>query len=144
MADASIIDIGGTQWNVKDNEARNNILKLEEKTTVKITNKINKTGFKMNVVEINNEKFIQLHFDFFDCSGIDGEVIGTFEQDFGMNSLVRTLVTVIIKNKADRLTANIDISINGEIRIFYLIYNTTTSNVLPCQIHGDTFIRVKI
>ena len=40
MADASIIDIGGTQWNIKDKEARNNIIKLEEKTTIKITNKI--------------------------------------------------------------------------------------------------------
>ena len=144
MADASIIDIGGTQWNIKDKEARNNIIKLEEKTTIKITNKINKTGFKMNVVEINNEKFIQLHFNFFPCSGTDGEIIGTFEQDFGMNNLVRTLVTVIIKDKADRLVANIDINTNGEIRIFYLVYNTTSSNVLPCYIHGDTFIRITI
>lgn len=144
MADASIIDIGGVQWNVKDKEARNNITKLEEKTTIKITNKIKKTNFVMNVVEINNEKFIQLHFNFFQCSGTDGEVIGNFTQDFGMNNLIRTLVTVIIKDRADRLTANIDIYANGEIKIFYLIYNTTASNVPPCYIHGDAFIKVTI
>lgn len=144
MADASIIDIGGTQWNIKDKQARNDITKLEEKTTVKITNKINKTGFQMNVVEINNEKFIQLHFNFFNCSGTDGEIIGNFEQDFGMVGLVRTLVTVIVKDRADRLVANLDIYKNGEIKIFYLVYNTTTSNILPCYIHGDAFIRVTI
>ena len=33
MADASIIDIGGVQWNVKDNEARDRITYLEEKTS---------------------------------------------------------------------------------------------------------------
>ena len=31
MADASIIDIGGVQWNVKDKEARERITSLEEK-----------------------------------------------------------------------------------------------------------------
>lgn len=33
MADASIIDIGGVQWNVKDREARERITALEEKTS---------------------------------------------------------------------------------------------------------------
>lgn len=33
MADASIIDIGGVQWNVKDREARDKITSLEEKTS---------------------------------------------------------------------------------------------------------------
>ena len=33
MADASIIDIGGVQWNVKDKEARERITSLEEKTS---------------------------------------------------------------------------------------------------------------
>lgn len=142
MADVSIIDIGSTQWNVKDKQARNDITKLEEKTTIKITNKINKTGFRMNVVEINNEKFIQLHFNFFNCSGTDGEIIGTFEQDFDMKNMVRALVTVIIKDKQDRLTANLDIYANGEIKIFYLVYNTLSSNVPPCYIHGDAFIKI--
>lgn len=33
MADASIIDIGGVQWNVKDKEARDRVTSLEEKTS---------------------------------------------------------------------------------------------------------------
>ena len=33
MADASIIDIGGVQWNVKDKEARERVTALEEKTS---------------------------------------------------------------------------------------------------------------
>lgn len=33
MADASIIDIGGVQWNIKDKEARERLTALEEKTS---------------------------------------------------------------------------------------------------------------
>lgn len=33
MANASIIDIGGTQWSVKDREARERVTALEEKTS---------------------------------------------------------------------------------------------------------------
>ena len=33
MADASIIDIGGVQWNIKDRESRERITTLEEKTS---------------------------------------------------------------------------------------------------------------
>ena len=33
MADASIIDIGGVQWNVKDKESRERVTALEEKTS---------------------------------------------------------------------------------------------------------------
>ena len=33
MADASIIDIGGVQWNIKDKNARDRITALEEKTS---------------------------------------------------------------------------------------------------------------
>lgn len=33
MADASIIDIGGVQWNVKDKEARERVTALEKKTS---------------------------------------------------------------------------------------------------------------
>lgn len=33
MADASIIDIGGVQWNIKDRESRERITALEEKTS---------------------------------------------------------------------------------------------------------------
>ena len=33
MADASIIDIGGTQWSVKDKQARERVTTLEEKTS---------------------------------------------------------------------------------------------------------------
>lgn len=33
MADASIIDIGGVQWNVKDKDARDRVTSLEEKAS---------------------------------------------------------------------------------------------------------------
>ena len=42
MADASIIDIGGVQWNVKDTEARQKVLDLENK--MKLIESVTFTG----------------------------------------------------------------------------------------------------
>ena len=41
MADASIIDIGGVQWNVKDKDARDRITTLEEKTSANFDYSLN-------------------------------------------------------------------------------------------------------
>lgn len=73
MADAKIVDIKGVQWELKDGVARNKIAELETKTTIKITNKINKEKIIMNLIEINDEKFLQLHINGADWSGVIGD-----------------------------------------------------------------------
>ena len=142
MQDVKIIDIDNEQWNMKDQEARNKIANLETKTTVKITEKVNKTNFKMNLVEINGEKFLQLHFTGLDWSGNIGETLATFESDFGINIVVRCLVSMDFTDGTGRGIANLDILEYGEIKIAPSPSNQTTGFYRPCKIYGDAFIKV--
>lgn len=81
MADASIIDIGGVQWNVKDNEARNKIVVIEDTLTTKnLPNPtFNKnpsytyTSFKL----YNHYSFGKIHFIYVRLENIKGSGIGT-------------------------------------------------------------------
>lgn len=57
MADASIIDIGGVQWNVKDREARERVTSLEEKTSANFDYTLNE---KVVGTWVNGEKLYRL------------------------------------------------------------------------------------
>ncbi len=50
MADVKIVDIDGSQWNMKDQEARNKITILEEDNTTNKTNIQNLQNSKMNII----------------------------------------------------------------------------------------------
>lgn len=57
MADASIIDIGGVQWNIKDQEARNRIEDINTQFTPKKLGNIPisiKSGYSAKKAEIRN------------------------------------------------------------------------------------------
>lgn len=142
MADVKIVDIDGSQWNMKDQEARNKIAVLEEKTTVKVTKKIDQEKIKMNLVEINNEKFLQLHFTGFEWSGIIGETIATFVQDFGLNNVIRCLIGMDYADGTGRYIAGLDIQQDGQIKIYPATPNQIVGTYKACKLHGDAFIRV--
>lgn len=57
MADASIIDIGGVQWNVKDREARERVTALEEKTSANFNYSLDE---KIIGKWVNGEKLYRL------------------------------------------------------------------------------------
>ena len=66
MADASIIDIGGVQWNVKDKDARDRITVMEDLLTVKdLPNlTINRgAGYSWTSLQLyNHYSFGKIHF----------------------------------------------------------------------------------
>lgn len=70
MADASIIDIGGVQWNVKDKEARNEIanLKLECKE------KANKSEIPTTVEQLTDSSSYAKKTDIPDVSGLEQNI----------------------------------------------------------------------
>lgn len=142
MADVKIVDIDGSQWNMKDQEARNKITTLEEKTTVKITVKINEEKIKMNLVEINDEKFIQLHFNGLKWSGTIGETIANFNQDFGLSSVIRCTVGLDFSDSSGRGTAGLDIESSGQIKIYPHNTNNMIGFFKACNIYADAFIKV--
>ena len=143
MQDVKIIDIDNVQWNIKDQEARNRITALEEKTTVKITKKIDEEKIKMNLIEINDEKFIQLHFNGFRWSGTIGETIATFVQDFGLPIVIRSLIGMDFEDGSGRYIAGLDIQQDGQIKIYPSTPNQMDGVYKAGKLYGDAFIRVQ-
>ena len=142
MADAKIVDIKGVQWELKDEVARNRITSLEQKTTVKITSKINEEKIKVNLIEINNEKFLQIHFEFLHWAGTGGEVIGHFENDFNLNKPIRFIVNLDLSDFSRRMPMMIDITSNGDIRAFPIYEGSFTTDRKEGKILGDVFLRI--
>src|SRR5574344_283403 len=126
MADISKIDIDGVQWDIKDQNARNKIIELETKTTIKITNKINEKNIVMNLVEINGEKFLQLHFDGLYWSGEIAGTVATFNNDFGLVQVVRCMVGMDLADRTGRDTLAFDIERTGNIRAYPQTLNQIT------------------
>lgn len=144
MADAKIVDIKGVQWELKDEVARGKITSLEQKTIVKVTKKIDTETIKMNLVEINDEKFIQLTIKAQQWNGNIGQVIGNFVNDFGLDRVCRCVMGVDYNDQSGRRGVGIDVNMDGTIRVYIYDGNSMTGYVKPGQIFGDAFIRIKI
>ena len=142
MADVSKIDIDGIQWDIKDQNARDRIATLEEKTNVKVTKKINETNIKMNLVEINNEKFIQLYISELPWDGIGGSTVAQFTNDFGLTRTIRGSVVTYDSVLRERLACGIDIRSDGNIRLQPCIKIDSTEKYENSKIFGDVFIRM--
>lgn len=142
MADAKIVNIKGVQWDLKDEVARNKITELETKTTVKITNKINIPHFVMNLIEINDEKFLQLHFDGLYWSGEISEAVATFSNDFGLVGVVRCMIGMDLADRTGRDTLAFDIEHTGNIRAYPQTTNQSVGMYKAGYAYGDAFIRV--
>lgn len=142
MADAKIVDIKGVQWELKDEVARNKITGLEQKTTVKITNKINDEKIIMNLVEINDEKFLQLHLNGVEWSGNIGDVVARFTQDFGLSTIIRCTISMDTSDGVGRFSANLDIEPDGEIRVYPYTIDRIAGFFRACRLYSDVFIKV--
>lgn len=142
MADAKIVNIKGVQWDLKDEVARNKIIGLETKTTVKVTNKVNDEKFVMNLIEINDEKFLQLHFNGLYWSGRIAESVAIFNNDFGLVNVVRCMVGIDFADAAGRDTLGFDIEPSGHIKAYPQTPNQITGVYKAAYIYGDAFIRV--
>ena len=143
MADVKIVDIDNVQWNMKDQEARNKIIELETKTTVKVINKVSKIDFIMNLIEINDEKFLQLHFSGLYWTGEIGEAVATFNNDFGLVGVVRCMVGMDFIDGSGRDTLGLDIEHTGNVKAYPQTENQLVGMYKAARIYGDAFIRVK-
>lgn len=142
MANAKIVDIKGVQWELKDEVARNKIIELETKTTIKITNKINNEKIIMNLVEINGEKFLQLHLNGLEWSGTIGDVVARFTQDFGLSTVNRCTISMDTVDGTGRFSANLDIEPDGELRVYPYTIDRIAGFFRACKLYSDVFIKV--
>ena len=142
MADVKIVDIDNVQWNIKDQEARNRIAELEEKTNVKITKKIDKETIKMDLVEINGEKFINLRIWGYIWSGEIGEIIANFTQDIGLEDTTGCLMLASKLDKTGRVIIHIDITTIGTLKIFPCLPDVYSGTYSESYIYGNAFIKL--
>lgn len=142
MEVVNTLDIDGTQWELQDVEARNKIATIEEKTTIKITKKVDEVNIKMNLVEINGEKFIQLHFSDHYWSGVIGETIANFTNDFNLTDTVRCIIDLDFADKTGRCAADIDINTDGTIRLYPHLINKYEGSYKNGNLFGDAFIKI--
>lgn len=81
MADASIIDIGGIQWNVKDKESRDKIAVIEDILTVKdlpnLTISRNPSYSWYSLKLYNHYSFGKIHFIYVRLQNVSGSGIGS-------------------------------------------------------------------
>ena len=142
MEVVNTLDIDGTQWEIQDTEARNKIATIEEKTTIKITKKVDKVTLKMNLVEINSEKFIQLHLGGHYWSGIIGETIANFTNDFNLTEIVRCIIDLDFSDRTGRCTADIDINTDGTIKLYPQFIDKYEGSYKQGNLFGDAFIKI--
>ena len=142
MADVKTVDIDGSQWDIKDQNARDRIAKLEEKKHIKITQLINEVFIKLDLVEIDNEKFLRIRIWSYVWSGKIGEVIANFTQDIGLENTTGCLMDADLDDKTGRLVVHLDIEKEGNIKIFPCITNIYSGNYKKCKIYGNAFIKI--
>ena len=144
MEVVNTLDIDGTQWEIQDVEARNKIATLEMKTTVKVTNKIKNKNIIMNLIEINNEKFLQLHIEALYWDGTISGIIATFINDFELTVTLRCMVEIDFYGGTGRNALSLDIGYDGNIRAYPMSEDKITGMYKAAYINGDAFIRVKV
>ena len=142
MAEVAKIDIDGVQWDIKDQNARDRIAALEEKTTVKITKKIDEQALKMNLVEINGEKFIQIYAEGIVWNEENGSILTNFTNDFGLNRTIRIMMSGLDSVLQKRFTCRMDIEREGNIKISPSTYNNNSELYKNSKIFGDAFIKI--
>ena len=81
MADVSKIDIDGIQWDIKDQEARNQIAKLEENNSAKSISDINinlNEGYSAEKALLSTHyKIGKIHFTTIVIQNLNGKNVGT-------------------------------------------------------------------
>ena len=142
MAEVAKIDIDGVQWDIKDQNARDRITALEEKTTVKITQKVVEQALKINLIEINGEKFIQIYANGIVWNEENGSVLISFTNDFGLNRTIRVMMSGYDSVLAKRFTCRMDIEPDGNIRIRPSTVNNNSELYKNSKIVGDAFIKI--
>ena len=142
MADVKIVDIDSEQWNMKDQKARDDIAALEQKTTITTRNLWQSDNSFLELVTINDTKFLHFHFHKFRMSGTFPKVIFTFQNNFGLTTEIRGQGFYDDSSIPDRVACGIDFSEKGWVMVYPLsknLYSGTWNNI---DLYGDGFIKV--
>ena len=136
------LDIDGTQWEMQDVGARNRIAELETKKHIKITQLINSNAIKLDLVEIDDEKFLNVRIWGYEWSGQIEEKIASFTQNIGLTETTGCLMLGSKKDRTGRIVIHIDITVYGDLLIFPCTENIFNGKYNECIIYGNSFFKI--
>ena len=123
MADASIIDIGGVQWNVKDKDARDRITVIENAITFEILEDptfIKNPNITFNIFQrYNHYRIGKIHFLYLRIQNINGSGFGTTNPIMIAKLNIGTIKQTSFKlyNEVNKLLVKCSLNTNGNFEI---------------------------
>ena len=142
MADVKTIDIDGIQWNLKDQEARNEVAKIETKTTINEKILAQKGSSYVSLVTINDKKFVHLRFrGNIIVSSIGQNILnaGVIE---GLTDTISVIADLTRNDRGGRYPAVVDLTTTGDVNVFPILPNQIDGNINNCQLYGDCFTMI--
>lgn len=142
MADAKIVDIKGVQWELKDGVARNKIIELETKTTINEKVLIQKGNSYVSLVTINDKKFIHLRFKGDVIVSEIGQKIFNAGIIEGLTDTISVIADLTRVDRGGRYPAVIDVTINGDIKVYPILPSQISGGIINCILYGDCFTMI--
>lgn len=142
MADVKKIDIDGVQWDIKDQEARDRLVKLEAKTIISEEVLAQNGKSYISLVTIDGIRFFSIHFEGNITVSSIGDTVLRFTPISDFDSVVRGFVGLDKNDGSGRIPANIDVNFLGTVRVFPIIENQYNGKISPSTLFGDCFIRI--
>lgn len=142
MADVKKIDIDGVQWDMKDEVARNRINELEQKTDIMTERIWEKDNSFIDKVKINNEYFVQVHFEHFRYKGEAVEDIITLQKPLGNSRTLRAQMLGDVIYQINRISIDLDFTEKGIVSAVILNQNIYMGGNFEIEIYGDAFLKI--
>lgn len=142
MEKVSIIDIQGVQWAIKDQEATERIVKLEEKTNIKKTRLWENGDSYFELVEISGVKYYNVSFQGTPYIRKIGELIFTIPKVGQVQIANRAIVLGDIEDGSGRVPVTININEDGTINAFAMFENQISGEHKGIRLYGNIFLMV--
>lgn len=130
MEKASIIDIQGVQWAIKDQEATERLDKLETKTNIKKTRLWESNNSYFELIEINDIKYYNAFFEAEPKVSEIGQVLFNIPPVGQTKDFNRAIISANKVDRSGRLSVIIEITKTGYVKAI-AIFDDKISGVHP-------------
>lgn len=139
MEKASIIDIQGVQWAIKDQEATERIDRLEEKTNIKRTKLWSAPGSYFELVEINDIKYYNAFFQGTPYVDEIGQAIFKIPNVGQVQAANRAIISGDKTDNTGRVPVSIEINSDGVVKAFAMFDNQFFGIHPEIALYGQIF-----
>lgn len=142
MADVKIVDIDGSQWSMKDQEARNKIAELEEKTTTTRVHLWTYNTSFIDKVKINGEDFLQVYLEGLRYKGGVVKQILTLSEAIGNTTILRCQALGDLHPSVDRISVDLAFYPDKSVVAIILNQGIYDGGNFDISLYGNAFIKI--